>query len=214
MSHFNRFIHRGVRVIWVRRQVLNLQGRRFRPKPVSPGKFHKFPGALAKAPLLAKEPRKTPVRIVRHSSERFGKLRDVNVDPTLVFETHEARRFQCCPELVLRFELGWQPFLGVDNLTKGFRTPLCFRPQPRFGSMVVVNNEKLTANPNDDLNRVLFELPAFMFRLIGDPFRHIGDLFHSYRALQGPEFSEVAGANGLMLGRQTNRRFICNGWLA
>jgi GNAT superfamily N-acetyltransferase len=36
VSHFNRFIHRGVLVIWVRRQVLNLQRQRFRPKPISP----------------------------------------------------------------------------------------------------------------------------------------------------------------------------------
>ena len=46
--------------------------------------------------------------------------------------------------------------------------------------------------------------------VIGDAL-HIGDLFHPQRALQGPEFSEIASAYRLTLGRETNRRFICNG---
>jgi hypothetical protein len=77
--------------------------------------------------------------------------------------------------------------------------------------MVVVNNEELTADPGDHLNWVLFELPAFVFRVIGDSLLRIDDLFHSHRALQGPELSEVASANQLTLGRETNR-FICHGW--
>jgi len=46
---------------------------------------------------------------------------------------------------------------------------------------------------------------------IGDSVLQIDDLFHSQRTLQGPEFSEIASANRLILSRKTNRRFICNG---
>ena len=77
--------------------------------------------------------------------------------------------------------------------------------------MVVVDDEELTANPSHDLNRILFELPACMLRVIGDSVLHIDNLFHSHRALQGPELSKIACTNRLVLGRETNRWFICNG---
>ena len=102
--------------------------------------------------------------------------------------------------------------LGVDNLTKGVRAPLCLRSQPCFGSMVMVDNEELTADPGDNFNRVFFELPASLFRIIGDSVLHINNLLHSDRALQGTEFSEVASANRLTLGREASR-LICDGWL-
>ena len=75
--------------------------------------------------------------------------------------------------------------------------------------MVVVDNEQLTADPGDNFNRVLFELPASLFRVIGDSVFHINNLLHSYRALQGTEFSEVASANRLTLGHEASR-FICD----
>jgi hypothetical protein len=49
--------------------------------------------------------------------------------------------------------------------------------------VVVVGNEELTARPGDDLDRVLFELPAFTFRVLGDTLLLIGDLLHSHGAL-------------------------------
>jgi hypothetical protein len=48
--------------------------------------------------------------------------------------------------------------------------------------VVVVGNEELTAGPGDDLDQVLFELPAFTFRVLGDTLLLIGDLLHSHGA--------------------------------
>ena len=67
--------------------------------------------------------------------------------------------------------------------------------------MVVVDDEELTANPSHDLNRVVFELPSCRFWVIGDSVLHIDNLFHSHRALQGPELSKIASANRLVFGR-------------
>jgi len=49
--------------------------------------------------------------------------------------------------------------------------------------MVMVDNEELTTDSRDDLNRVLFEPPACVFRVIGDSLFHRNDLFHPDRAL-------------------------------